>query len=135
VPRLHRVRHRPYASATNVNNTRQYVIIQSAATVIGIGLYFVFSVVDLDIIASKWKFLFVFSVLFILSLQGLGVADNTGNRAWIRFAGIGIQPAEIVKIPFTILLAKLMCHLKDTRGLSNVWSVPQLVLLFGLFAG
>ncbi len=118
-----------------MNNTRQYVIIQSAATVIGIGLYFVFSVVDLDIIASKWKFLFVFSVLFILSLQGLGVADNTGNRAWIRFAGIGIQPAEIVKIPFTILLAKLMCHLKDTRGLSNVWSVPQLVLLFGLFAG
>ncbi|MBQ6540292.1 MAG: FtsW/RodA/SpoVE family cell cycle protein [Oscillospiraceae bacterium] len=123
------------ASATKVYHTRQYVLIQSAATVIGIGLYFVFSLIDLDSIASKWKLLFAFSVLFIMSLQVLGVADNTGNRAWIRFAGIGIQPAEVVKIPFTILLAKLMCHLKDTRGLSNIWSVPQLVGLFGLFAG
>lgn len=119
------------ASATNVENTSQYVIIQAVATVIGIFLYFIFSLIDVDIMAQKWKVLYIFSVLFILSLTIFGVADNTGNRAWIRFAGIGIQPAEIVKIPFIILLAKLMCHLKETRGLNNIWSIPQLLALFG----
>lgn len=122
------------ASATNVNGTSQYVVIQSAATIVGVFLYIVFSLIDVDIMAQRWKFLYIFSVLFILSLQFLGVADNTGNRAWIRFAGIGIQPAEIVKIPFIILLAKLMCHLTETRGLNNIWSIPQLLALFGSLA-
>lgn len=122
------------ASATNVDGTSQYVVIQSAATIVGVFLYIVFSLIDVDIMAQRWKFLYIFSVLFILSLQFLGVADNTGNRAWIRFAGIGIQPAEIVKIPFIILLAKLMCHLTETRGLNNIWSIPQLLALFGSLA-
>lgn len=119
------------ASATVVQNTSQYVLIQSAATIVGIFLYVLFSLIDVEIMAQKWKILYVFSVLFILSLQIFGVADNTGNRAWIRFAGIGIQPAEIVKIPFVILMAKLMCHLKESRGLNNIWSIPQLLALFG----
>ena len=123
------------ASATNVEHTHRYVIIQSAAAVIGIGLYVVFSLIDIDIMAQKWRLLLVFSVLLLLSLLFFGVSDNTGNRAWIRFAGIGIQPAEIVKIPFIILLAKFMCHLHETRGLSNVWSVPQLVVLLALYVG
>lgn len=123
------------ASATNVQNTYQYVIIQSAALAIGIVLYILFSLIDVDIIAQRWKLLYIFSVLFILSLQVLGVSDDTGNRAWIRFGGIGIQPAEIVKIPFIILLAKLICHLKDSRGLSNLWSIPQLLALFGSLFG
>jgi len=119
------------ASATNVQDTSQFVLVQSAATVMGICLYFLFSLIDVDIMAQKWKVLYIFSVLFIMSLQIFGVADNTGNKAWIRFAGIGIQPAEIVKIPFIILLAKLMCHLRETRGLNNIWSIPQLLALFG----
>ena len=123
------------ASATNVQDTSQYVLIQSAATVIGVFLYVLFSLIDVDIMAQKWKILYVFSILFILSLQVFGVADDTGNKAWIRFAGIGIQPAEIVKIPFVILMAKLMCHLKESRGLNNIWSIPQLLVLFGSFFG
>ena len=123
------------ASATNVEHTHRYVIIQSGATVIGLGLYVVFSLIDVEIFAQKWRLLFIFSVMLLVSLLFLGVADNTGNRAWIRFAGIGIQPAEIVKIPFIILLAKLMCHLHETRGLSNIWSVPQLAFLLMLFVG
>ena len=64
---------------------------------------------DLESITRKWKWILAFNVGFILLLKTpLGVAGNTGNRAWLKFPGIPFQigPAEVVKITFVLLLAK-----------------------------
>ena len=123
------------SSATRPLASRSFVFVQGAAIFIGIVLYFVLSVIDVGIIADKWKILLAISVILLLALIPFGVADDTGNKAWIRFGGIGIQPAELVKIPFIIILAKQIDFLKTERGLNRIFSVVQLVAFFMLMFG
>lgn len=123
------------SSATRSLSSHSFIVVQTLALVLGIALYFVFSVIDVGIIADKWRVLLVLSVLLILSLRFFGVADDTGNRAWLRFGGIGIQPAEIVKIPFIIILAKQIDYLENGRGLNRFFSVVQLAAFFLLMFG
>ena len=124
------------SSATRHTGSSQYIYIQLVALILGIFLYVLFSMLDLDILGDHWKLLFVFSVLLIGSLRFIGVEGDTGNRAWIRFGSIGVQPAEVVKIPFIILLAKLVIHTKNSRGLNHPVSIAEIALfvlfLFGL---
>ena len=122
------------SSATNYLETSGYVYIQLLAILFGIVLYFLFSIIDIDIFADKWKFLLVFGLLFIATLFVFGVGEY-GNTAWLRFGGIGIQPAEAVKIIFIMITAKLMVNLSDGRGLSHVVSVAKLLALFLSFFG
>ena len=85
------------------------MIIQCAALGLGVCVYIFFSMLDLESITRKWKWLLAFNVVFILLLRTpLGVAGNTGNRAWLKFPLIPFQigPAEVVKITFVLLLAK-----------------------------
>ncbi len=85
------------------------MIIQCAALGLGVCVYIFFSMLDLESITRKWKWILAFNIVFILLLRTpLGVAGNTGNRAWLKFPGIPFQigPAEVVKITFVLLLAK-----------------------------
>lgn len=85
------------------------MIIQCSALGLGVCVYIFFSMLDLESIIRKWKWILAFNVVFILLLRTpLGVAGNTGNRAWLKFPLIPFQigPAEVVKITFVLLLAK-----------------------------
>lgn len=112
-----------------------FVAIQLLAMVLGVAFYILFSIVDVDIIADKSLILYGASILFICTLFLWGEAGDSGNRAWIRFGSIGIQPAEIVKIPFIIIFAKLMIDLRDDRGLNKPLSVLLMLATFGLLFG
>jgi len=120
------------SSALHSSSTSLGVIIQIAALFLGLILYVVFSLIDIDIIADKSQILFAFSVLLICTLFVWGEAGDSGNRAWIRFGSIGIQPAEIVKIPFIIIIAKMMAYFKEGAGLSKPVSVISLAAVFGV---
>ena len=109
----------------------RYMIVQIGTLIIGVFLYVVFTVIDIDIIADKWIFLFTFSALFMLSLIIWGQDDGTGNRAWLRFFGIGIQPSEVVKVIYIVLLAKHMSFLKSYRNLNSPLSIAQIILHMG----
>lgn len=124
------------ASATDsYGNSFRYVAVQLAALIIGIGLFVVLTVIDIDIIADKWPILVGFSVVLILALVPFGQDDGTGNKSWIRFLGIGIQPSEVVKVIYIVLMAKHISYLKEYRNLNHVMSVVQLVGHFFLFFG
>ena len=85
------------------------MIIQCTALALGVCVYIFFSMLDLESITRKWKWILAFNVGFILLLRTpFGVAGNTGNRAWLKFPLIPFQigPAEVVKISFVLLLAK-----------------------------
>ena len=85
------------------------MIIQCTALALGVCVYIFFSMLDLESITRKWKWILAFNVGFILLLRTpFGVAGGTGNRAWLKFPGIPFQigPAEVVKITFVLLLAK-----------------------------
>ena len=119
-------------SSVTRNDGGSYVAVQTAALIIGIVLYFLFTVIDLDVIADQWPLLLVTELILFLLLIPFGVAGDTGNRSWIRFAGIGIQPSEIVKIIYIVLSAKHITYLKNYKSLNSVLSVGQLAAHFGM---
>ena len=105
--------------------------VQIGALIIGIALYVVFSYIDIDIIADKSLFLLIGSALFISTLFVWGVGmQEVGNNAWLRFFGVGIQPAEVVKIPFIIIVAKMIANFKERKTLNSPLSLLQIVAVF-----
>ena len=109
-----------------------YFYVQLAAMLIGIGLYFLFTVIDADIIADQWPLLVVTELALLLLLIPFGIGDDTGNTGWIRFFGVGIQPSEIVKVIYIVLSARHISYLKGYRNLNSPLSVMQLAAHFGI---
>ena len=110
---------------------------QGIAMLIGIGLYFVVSQFNIQLLMDKWRWVVLGCTLFLLLLRTpLGVSAN-GNRAWLHIPGIpfNIQPAEIVKLFFTMLLAYLLIQFKNTKELSSVPSVAKLAGVLLYFCG
>ena len=122
------------ASATNFLNSWKMVIVQACAIVLGVGIYFLMSQIDLTEAAKRWKWLLGFGiVMFLLLKTPLGI-ENNGNRAWLGIEGFpaNIQPAEIVKLTFIIVLAKQLSWLKENRDLRSISSIVMLAAHFGV---
>ena len=118
-------------SATKSYPSHTFVPIQIFAFILGLFLYYVLTVLDVSIIASRWKLLIGFETFLLLLLIPFGVSGDTGNSGWLRFFGIGIQPSEIVKVVFIVLMAKQISYLKEYKNLNSVLSILQLVVHFG----
>ena len=124
------------SSAAASLHSPRYVIVQIISLLIGLGLFVLFTVLDIDVFADKWAVLVIFEVvLTLLLLTPIGYADNTGNRAWLRFGFIGVQPSEVNKIPFIIVLAKQLSYLKNYKNLNSVMSMGQILLHALLIVG
>lgn len=122
-------------SMTKSYGWTRYVVVQGFAMLLGIAAFVVFTVIDPDLIADKWVYLTIFNVLFILGLVFFGKGDEVGSRSWYRFAGIGVQPSEIVKVIFIVLLAKQVTNYKEQRTLNKFPSIIKLGLHWALYFG
>ncbi len=123
-------------SATRSYENGRYMPVQAVALALGLVLFVAFSLIDADIITERWYLLLGFNLLLLAALKIFGEAGDTGNRSWIRFGGIGIQPSEILKITFTLLLARQITRLQESKkGLSGFFSVVSLALHFALMFG
>ena len=115
------------ATHTVYQGTLKYVIVQGVGYVLGSILYFLLSSIDIAEAGTRWKWLFGFNVGFILLLlTPLGMTRN-GNRAWLGVTGfpLQLQPAEVVKITFVILLAHQLVYLREERDLRHFSNVLQ----------
>ena len=116
-------------------NTNKQIIVQVFSIFLGIAAFVLLTVIDADLLAGQWKFLVLIQALLLAALMVLGEDDGTGNKSWIRFAGIGIQPSEIIKVIYIIVAAKQMTFLKEYRDINAFPSVVQMaghfVLVFG----
>ena len=120
------------ATATTGEGSAHYVLIQTLALFIGVALFAVFTVIDIDVIADKWILLYLLSAVLLLILIPFGHDDGTGNKSWLRFLGIGIQPSEVVKVIFVVVLAKHITYLKEYKNLNHFFSVLQLAVHFAI---
>ncbi|MBE6915637.1 MAG: rod shape-determining protein RodA [Ruminococcaceae bacterium] len=115
------------ASATKSYGSESYVQIQLIAAAVGLLLFFLLSVMDVESLCGIWKVLYVLNLLLISSLIFFGTgAEDTGNRSWIRFGGIGVQPAEVGKILFILTLSGHIYSLKDE--ITNFSSLIKLLI-------
>lgn len=117
------------ASATQSMGSSSFIKVQLVAVLAGVFLYLVLSWLDLDSVSSWWKYVYIANLLLICSLIFFGTgAEETGNRAWIRFGSIGIQPAELGKVLFIVAFAGHISSLRDKL------SSPLSVFLLGVHA-
>lgn len=126
-------------SATRYMQSNRYVLVQGVAMVLGIILYFLVSLLDISAIAKKgWKWMCLVSAVMIGLLRTpFGVDDGTGNRAWLKFPfmPVSIQPAEIAKLVFIVVLAYQLKWLKDNYDLNRFRNILLPAAHFGvLFA-
>ena len=121
------------SSATaSIGNTR-FVSIQTAALLLGVLIYVLLTFVDVDIIAERRELLLIFCIIFIGILYFFGVEGETGNKSWLNvpLLPVNIQPAEICKIFFIIILAKTMSV--SQNKLSSPLTVGKMGILTGFF--
>ena len=120
------------ASTTAYMGSTRFVLVQTLAMIIGIGLYGIFSFIDIDILAERREILMIFNILFLSTLFVWGTDGGTGNRSWLAFSWLpfNIQPGEICKISFIIVLAKTMSIYRNK--VSSFRSVGQMVAILGI---
>jgi len=104
-------------SATRYNQNNRPVVIQCVAILLGVAVYLLCTFVDFQLFVEKnWKWLFGGSVFFLLLLlTPLGNDHNSGNLNWLDIPGfpLEIQPNEIIKIPFILLLSLQMRSIQN----------------------
>ncbi len=122
------------ASATNVYNNPRYVIIQAGAAVLGMITYAIVSSIDVAFFSEHRTALSVLSVGFLLLLVPFGV-EHGGNKSWLDFPflPVEIQPAEIIKLAFILILASVMASHQNRP--SAFRSVMHMVYYLGLIVG
>ena len=128
------------ASATSADkfggNGLRYIIIQLAATLMGVAAYVVMSSIDTETFSEHRNTMVAFNTLLLLMLIPFGTDNNTGNRSWLDIPLIPfmIQPAEICKITYVLIMASVMNSYQNriSHPRSVFHMVFHLVLLVGL---
>ena len=124
------------ASAKNYVGSTRFVVIQIVAAALGVLMYFLVSSVDVTVLSEHRMWLAVFNCLLIALLIPFGVDYGSGNRSWvdIPLLPVDIQPAEICKITYILIMASVMAS--NQSRISNWRAILQmgfhLLLLVGL---
>ena len=123
------------ASTNNYRGSIRYVIIQAAAAMIGVLLYIIISSIDVDFMSEHRVVLVIFNTFLLLLLIPFGTDLNTGNRSWLQLPlmPVDIQPAEICKITFIVIMASVMSS--HQSKISSIPSVIHIVFHLGLLVG
>ena len=108
------------------------VLIQAIAIGLGVVGYILLTFVDFQLFTEKrWKLMLAASLFLLLMLLTPWGVERYGNRNWIQIPHFPmmLQPNEIVKIPFILILALLIIKIQD-RGYS-ISSIPSVMQIAG----
>ena len=123
------------SSATNHRGNLRYIIIQIAAALLGILCYMLMSSLDADFLSEHRVAFAAFNTFLLLLLIPFGTDLGSGNKSWLDFPflPIDIQPAEICKITYIIIMASTMASYQN--NISSWRSVVAMMFHLGLLVG
>lgn len=105
-------------SATRSMGSDKFITIQLASVAIGIFVFILMSLFDLEDMSRYWKWFLLLNIIFQLLLYSPLGSSEGGNRSWLRFGSVGIQPGEIGKVLFIFTFA---AHLEREYDRMNHW--------------
>ena len=121
-------------SADKFDGNFRYIAVQSVAICLGVLVYAVVSSIDLDFLSEHRLAMVVFNcMLLLMLLSPLGTDNDSGNRSWIDLGVINVQPAEICKITYILIMASVMSS--HQNRISHPVSVAHMLLHLGLLVG
>ena len=126
------------ASATTAekfDGNFRYIALQTAAVLMGTAAYILISSIDLDMMSEHRAWLVAFNCVLLLMLIPFGTDNGSGNRSWLNIPGLpfNIQPAEICKITYILIMASVMSS--HQNRISHFSSVMHMVFHLGLLFG
>ena len=123
------------ASAKNYVGSTRFVVIQIVAAGLGVLMYFLVSSVDVTVLSERRMWLAVFNCLLISLLIPFGVDYGSGNKSWVNIPllPVDIQPAEICKITFIVIMASVMAS--NQSRISSLRSILQMGFHLALLVG
>ena len=122
-------------SAPKFEGNFRYIAIQVVAICLGVIAYALVSSVDIEFLSEYRGLLVAFNCFLLLLLIPFGTDNDTGNRSWldIPLVPVMIQPAEICKIAYIIIMASVMSS--HQNRISHPVSVMHMVMHLGLLVG
>ncbi len=122
-------------SADKFGSNIRYLVLQAVAIGLGVLIFALISSIDLDVMSEHRTALVVFNILLLLMLIPFGTDNNTGNRSWLKFPliPINIQPAEICKITYVVIMASVMSA--HQSRISHPVSVIHMCYHLGILVG
>ena len=122
-------------SAEKFGSNFRYIAIQLVSIGLGVMMYALVSSIDLDFLSEHRMLMVIFNCFLLLMLWSpLGTDNHTGNRSWIDLKIISVQPAEICKITYIIIMASVMSSHQNriSHPVSVIHMCFHLLLLVGL---
>lgn len=98
-----------YSATRTMENADKYVAVQLASVGIGIVVFILMSLFDLEDMSRYWKWFVLVNIALQMLLYPFGSSEG-GNNSWLRFGPIGIQPGEIGKVIFIFTFAAHVAH-------------------------
>ncbi len=122
-------------SAEKFGSNFRYIAIQLVSIGLGVFTYALVSSIDVEIISEHRYLLVTFNTILLLMLLPFGTDNNTGNRSWldIPLMPVMIQPAEICKITYILIMASVMAS--HQNNISTIPSVMHMVMHLGMLVG
>ena len=122
------------ASTTNQMGPVRYLIIQSVAACLGIFMYVLVSSIDTEFMSEHRYWLVVFNCFLLAMLIPFGTDNGTGNKSWldIPLMPVDIQPAEICKITYILIMASVMSSFQNR--ISSLRAVITIDILYTFVA-
>lgn len=124
-------------SSAGGDGSARYVIVQSAALVLGLVGVVIISILDYDYLARLSKYIYIACIvlLVLVLIPGIGYMQN-GARSWFRLGSVNLQPAELVKIGFIIVFSKVLSDtgssLNKPKPLGKVLALPAVLCVLML---
>jgi len=123
------------SSTTGYMGSARHLVVQITAAALGVFLFAVVSSVDAEFWAEHRTALVVFNTFLLLLLIPFGTDNGTGNKSWldIPLFPVNIQPAEICKITYVLIMASLMAS--HQNHISNYKAVIHFAIHLGALVG
>ncbi len=118
-----------YSATRTMEDPNRYIIIQLVSVAIGIGVFILMSLFDLEEMSRYWKWFILANIVLQALLYTPFGASEGGNHSWLRFGPIGIQPGEIGKVFFIFTFA---AHIAQEYDRLNHW---RTLLMLGIHLG
>ena len=123
-------------TAAKFEGNFRYIALQLVAIGMGVVAYILISCVDLDMLSEHRWLLVAFNCVLLLMLIPFGDDHGSGNRSWLNIPLLpfNIQPAEICKITYVIIMASVMSSHQNriSHPMSVIHMGMHLLALVGL---
>ena len=97
-----------YTAQMKYGNAEYYFMKQLQFSLLGFVAMYLTYRIDYHVWRRFAPYIFLFAVALVLALIPFGSEAN-GAKRWIRFGGIGVQPADVAKTAVIIMIASAVC--------------------------